>query len=112
MIPPALRRASLDRRALLLALTAVLAVGLLVAPSALADALTPESGGSPNADDIDTLYKIVLAIAAVIFIGVEGTLIWSLVKYRHRRGGPPAAQIRATRRSSWAGPRERRSSSW
>ena len=94
MIPPALRRASLDRRALLLALTAVLAVGLLVAPSALADALTPESGGSPNADDIDTLYKIVLGIAAVIFIGVEGTLLWSLVKYRFRRGGPPAAQIR------------------
>ena len=56
-------------------------------PSALADAFTPESGGSPNADDIDTLYKITLYIGIVIFLLVEGTLIWSLVRYRARRGG-------------------------
>ena len=64
------------------------------APSALADAFTPESGGSPNADDIDTLYKITLYIGIVIFLLVEGTLIWSLVKYRARRGGPRPQQIR------------------
>ena len=27
-------------------------------------------------------------------MGVEGTLIWSLFKYRYRRGGPEPAQIR------------------
>ena len=30
----------------------------------------------------------------MIFLIVEGTLIWSLVKYRARRGGPEPAQIR------------------
>jgi cytochrome c oxidase subunit II len=30
----------------------------------------------------------------VIFLIVEGTLIWSLVRYRYRRGGPEAVQIR------------------
>ncbi len=83
-----------SRRLLLAALAAVQLILLLVAPGALADVFTPESGGSPNADDIDTLYKITLYVAIVIFIGVEGALIWSLVKYRSRRGGPEAAQIR------------------
>jgi cytochrome c oxidase subunit 2 len=67
---------------------------LLLVPGASADLLTPESGGSQNANDIDTLYKITLYVAIVIFLIVEGTLIWSLVKYRLRRGGPEAAQIR------------------
>jgi cytochrome c oxidase subunit II len=92
-----MRRALAPRRSrclLLAALAAVQLVLLLAAPGALADVFTPESGGSPNADDIDTLYKITLYVAIVIFIGVEGALIWSLVKYRARRGGPEAAQIR------------------
>jgi cytochrome c oxidase subunit II len=79
---------------LLAALAGALVASLVAAPGALADALTPESGGSPNADDIDTLYKITLYVAIVIFLIVEGTLIWSLVKFRARRGGPEAAQIR------------------
>jgi cytochrome c oxidase subunit 2 len=66
---------------------------LALAPSALAGAIVPESGGSPNADDISTLYKITLYISIVIFLIVEGTLIWSLVKFRARRGGPEPAQI-------------------
>jgi cytochrome c oxidase subunit II len=79
---------------LLAALAGALVASLVAAPGALADALTPESGGSPNADDIDTLYKITLYVAIVIFLIVEGTLLWSLVKFRARRGGPEAAQIR------------------
>lgn len=79
-------------------LAAALAVGLLAilvaAPSAFADAFTPESGGSPNADDIDTLYKITTYIGLVIFLIVEGTLLWSLVRFRARRGGSEATQIR------------------
>ena len=67
---------------------------LVASPSAFADALTPESGGSPNADDIDSLYKVASYIALVIFIIVEGTLIYSLVRYRARRGAPEAEQIR------------------
>ena len=91
-------RRALPRRRTRLVLLAALAAGLLAllvaAPGALADAFTPESGGSPNADDIDTLYKITLYVAIVIFLIVEGTLIWSLVRHRARRGGPEAAQIR------------------
>jgi cytochrome c oxidase subunit II len=92
-----IRRALPDvrtRRLLLAALCAALLVVLVVAPGALADAVTPESGGSAQADDIDTLYKITLYVAIVIFLIVEGTLIWSLVRYRWRRGGPPAVQVR------------------
>ena len=96
MIPGALASLALRRLPLLVAaLCAALALMLLGAGEALADAVTPESGGgSPNAEHIDTLYKIALYIAIVIFLIVEGTLIWSLVKFRARRGGPEAVQIR------------------
>jgi cytochrome c oxidase subunit II len=81
-------------RRLLLAAFSLAAVAILIAaPAAFADTFTPESGGSPNADDIDTLYKLTLYIGIVIFLLVWGTLIWSLVKYRARRDGR-AHQIR------------------
>src|SRR5215216_1626583 len=80
-------------RRLLLAAFSVAAVAILIAaPSAFADAITPESGGSQNADDIDTLYKLTLYVGIAIFLLVEGTLIWSLVKYRARRGGPDSGK--------------------
>jgi len=77
-----------------LALGAGLLALLVAAPAAWAGAFTPEHGGSPNADEIDRLYRIVLYVAIPIFLIVEGTLIWSLVKFRERRGGPAPAQIR------------------
>jgi cytochrome c oxidase subunit II len=86
--------AALPRRLTVLALGAALLALLVLAPSAFAGAFVPESGGSENADDISTLYKITLYIAIVIFLIVEGTLIWSLVKFRARRHGPEPAQIR------------------
>ena len=79
---------------MLVALAATLLALLVAAPAALADAFTPESGGSPNADDIDALYKISLYIGIVIFLIVEGTLLWSLLRHRARRNAPEAAQIR------------------
>jgi cytochrome c oxidase subunit II len=82
------------RRFLLLALGAALLVLLVAAPVALAGVVTPESGGSPNANDISNVYKITLYVAIVIFLIVECTLLWSLVRFRARRGGPEAAQIR------------------
>jgi cytochrome c oxidase subunit II len=96
MIPRALPSLATRRLPLLaVALCAVLGMLLLGAGEALADAVTPESGGgSPNAEHIDTLYKITLYVAIVIFLIVEGTLIWSLVRFRARRGGPDAVQIR------------------
>jgi cytochrome c oxidase subunit II len=95
MIPRALPALLPRNRRLtaLLALVAVAAIALLASPAALADTFTPESGGSPNADSIDSLYKIILYVAIVIFLIVEGTLIWSLVKYRAKRGEREGAQI-------------------
>jgi cytochrome c oxidase subunit II len=70
--------------------------GLLVAPpAALAGALAPESaGGSPNADNIRDLYIITAIVGLIIFVVVEGLLVYSLVKFRARRGGPAPVQIR------------------
>jgi cytochrome c oxidase subunit 2 len=65
-------------------------------PSILAF-FTPESGGSPNANEIDGLYKIVLYIGLVIFVGVEGALGYALYKFRARKGAV-AAQIHGNTR--------------
>jgi cytochrome c oxidase subunit II len=82
-------------RAFLLALFGAAILVLVMAPGAMADAFSPESGGgSGNAESIDTLYWIALALGAVIFLLVEGILVWVLIKHRFRRGGPPPAQIR------------------
>jgi len=97
MMPPAVRPHRQNR--ILLAALALALGGLLIgAPAAMAGAIFPESGGSPQADDISTLYKITLAIGVVIFLIVESTLIYSLVKYRARKGGPPAEQIHGNTR--------------
>jgi cytochrome c oxidase subunit 2 len=58
---------------------------------------TPLSGGSPNADHINGLYEITLYIALVIFVLVEGALIYALFKFRARKGAV-AAQIRGNTR--------------
>jgi cytochrome c oxidase subunit 2 len=77
-------------RRLAVACVLALSVALLVAPGAMASALVPEHGGSPNADQIANLYKITLYIALVIFVGVEGTLIYALIRFRRRPGAVPA----------------------
>jgi cytochrome c oxidase subunit II len=58
---------------------------------------TPQSGGSPNANEINSLYKIELVIALVIFVAVEGALLYALVRFRARKG-EVAAQIRGNTR--------------
>ncbi len=70
---------------LLCAVIASAALSLVLAPSALANLITPKSGGSPNADQIHSLYVIILYIAAVVFVGVEGALIYSLYKFRAKK---------------------------
>jgi cytochrome c oxidase subunit 2 len=95
MIPAALPRSSVPRRRLLgVALCAALLVLLAVAGPALAGVVTPEKPASPNAEDISTLYKITLYVAIVIFLVVEGTLLWSLIRHRTARGSPDAVQVR------------------
>jgi cytochrome c oxidase subunit II len=82
-----------------LSLALLLAFGLVLTwtGTAFADAFSPESGGSPQADDIDDLYWLVMVVAVVVFLGVEGALFYSLFKFRARRGAV-AAQIRGNTR--------------
>lgn len=77
----------------MLSLAAAVAALLVLTTGASADLLTPESGGSPNADSIDTLYKIILVVAVIVFVGVEGVLLYSLIKFRAQKDAV-AAQIR------------------
>jgi cytochrome c oxidase subunit 2 len=86
-----------NRRHILLLTLLAFVASLAVAPAAMADLFSPESGGSPNANRIDTLYWIVFAVGVVVFIGVEGVLAYTLIKFRARKGAV-AAQIRGNTR--------------
>ena len=66
-------------------LTLALGGSLVLAPEAFANFFTPKSGGSPNADNIDVLYKIVLYIAAVVFVVVEGALVYAVWRFRAKK---------------------------
>jgi len=93
MIPAALRSVRLLLPALILG-----AIGtLILTPVASADFLSPENGGSPNADSINSLYWILFILSCIVFAAVEGALIYALVKYRARKGAVPA-QIRGNTR--------------
>jgi cytochrome c oxidase subunit II len=82
-------------------LTLACGLGLLIAmvsaPAAMAGILLPESGGSPNADQISSLYKITLYVSLVVFVGVEGALVYALFRFRARKG-VAAAQIHGNTR--------------
>ena len=84
--------------------TAVAVATLAFAPSAFANFITPKSGGSPNANSIHTLYLIVLFVAAVVFVTVEGALIFAVFKFRARKH-PVAEQIHGNTRleMGWTG---------
>jgi cytochrome c oxidase subunit 2 len=70
-------------------------VALAAPAAAYANLFVPEDdSGSPNATKIKTLYLIVFILGLVIFFAVEALLVYTLVKYRWRRGGTPPAQIR------------------
>jgi cytochrome c oxidase subunit II len=79
-------------RALAAALPVVALGALLLPAAASAGWFLPESGGSPNADGIRTLYILIAVIGLVIFLGVEGLLVYSMFKFRAKKGNV-AAQI-------------------
>ncbi len=86
------------------AITVAVAGSLAFAPSALANFITPKSGGSPNANSIHTLYFIVLIIAAVVFVAVEGALVYAVFMFRAKKH-PVATQIHGntTLEIGWTG---------
>ena len=82
------------RRTALVGTLAATAVLLVSAPAAFADAFSPESGGSPNADTIDTLYWITFILGIGVFLLVEGVLLYSLMTFPMKRGGAEPIQTR------------------
>ena len=70
---------------------------MLAALDILAGLVLPERGVSQNAKDIFELYALILVMALVVFVGVEGTLIWFMIKFKARRG-QVAAQIHGNTR--------------
>jgi len=65
---------------------------LALAPSALANCCTVKSGGSPNANEIHSLYNIIFYIAVLVFVAVGGFLLYSVWAFRAHKH-PVAAQI-------------------
>jgi cytochrome c oxidase subunit 2 len=64
--------------------------GLFSAETAFADFQSPFTPASPNAAQVTNLFWIIIAIAAVIFVGVEGALIYASIAYRRDRNPRPA----------------------
>lgn len=91
-------RARTPRRLRLLGLagSAALVGALSAAPIASAGIFSPQAE-SPNAEDVKFLYDMILVIAAIVFVVVEGLLFWALWKFRARRGAV-AAQIHGNTR--------------
>jgi cytochrome c oxidase subunit 2 len=81
------------RRAIAPALLAL----LVTAAPAGAGLILPEAGPSDNAQNIRTLYTIILVLAVIVFVGVEGVLFYCMFKYRARKGRV-AAQIHGNTR--------------
>jgi len=78
-LPSVLRKA--------LAATALTASAtLLFADAASASWIAPETGGSPNADSIHSLYMILLTTGLIVFFAVEGLLVYTLWKFKASRG--------------------------
>jgi cytochrome c oxidase subunit II len=79
------------RKATVLAL--VLGAALAVAGVAYAGngGFAPETPHSPNASRINDSYKWISLFAILIFVVVEGSLLWFVVRYR-RRGRPRTAE--------------------
>jgi cytochrome c oxidase subunit 2 len=51
--------------------------------------LSPQSGHSPNADDLNTLYWVMLVIGFVLLIAINGALVALVMRFRSARGRRP-----------------------
>ena len=58
-------------------------VAVLLVP--LASACTEEPVTS-QAHDVRSLFYLILALGGLVFVGVEGVLLWSIIRYRRRPG--------------------------
>ena len=69
-----------------------LALVLLALVAAGCSSMLPPDPVTDQGTDIRQLYDLMFVIAGVIFVGVEGAIIWAVLRYRRRRsddGLPP-----------------------
>jgi cytochrome c oxidase subunit II len=52
--------------------------------------LGPETAHSPNAEDITTIYWVMLAVAGVLILSINGALVFCLLRFRLARGRSPS----------------------
>jgi cytochrome c oxidase subunit II len=52
-----------------------------------------KEGISPQGQDVHLLYTTIMAIAAPVFVVVEGILIWCVIRYRKRDDAPPRQSV-------------------
>lgn len=52
--------------------------------------LGPETAHSPNAEDITTIYWVMLAIAGALILAINGALVFCLLRFRSARGRTPS----------------------
>lgn len=63
--------------------------------------LGPETAHSPNAEDITTIYWVMLAVAGIFILAINGALVMLLIRFRAARGKtakPAPVRYRATAR--------------
>jgi cytochrome c oxidase subunit II len=72
------------RRTFVLFLVLGAALALAAAASAGNAGFAPETPRSPNASRINDSYKLIALLTGIIFVVVEGALVWFVVRYRRR----------------------------
>jgi cytochrome c oxidase subunit 2 len=70
--------------ALLIAVVALVALIPGENGKPIGDALYPPEPATEQARSIDSLYNIVFALAVMVFLVVEGLIVWSILRYRRR----------------------------
>jgi heme/copper-type cytochrome/quinol oxidase subunit 2 len=51
--------------------------------------LSPQGAHSPNADDLNTLYWVMLVVGVLLLLGINGSLLAMVMRFRSARGREP-----------------------
>jgi cytochrome c oxidase subunit II len=86
-----LGRVALRQRVLAFLFVCAVALAFVAAPLAGNGGFAPETPRSPNAGRINDSYKLIALLTGIIFVLVEGALVWFVIRYR-RRGRPRTAE--------------------
>ena len=82
--PAILGRVALRRSALALLFACVTALAFVGVAVGGNGGFAPKTPASPNASGINTTYKLIAVFTGLIFLLVEGALVWFIIKYRRR----------------------------